>query len=121
VFLELWMPINKKLWSDSFCLFMAGMDFVIFAMFLWVLDGLKAKWRVQPLLVFGKNALAIYMVSELVSALLYRFSLHERIFRIGFEGLAAPATASLLYAIAYLAVMYGLGWLLYRKQWFLKI
>jgi predicted acyltransferase len=126
VFFELWMPINKKLWTDSFCLFMAGMDFVIFAMFLWVLDGLKAKWSVQPLLVFGKNALAIYMVSELVSALLYRIqaggvSLHERIFRIGFEGLASPATASLLYAMAYLAVMFGLGWVLNRKQWFLKI
>ena len=126
VFLELWMPINKKLWTDSFCLFMAGMDFVIFAMFLWVLDGLKAKWRVQPLLVFGKNALAIYMVSELVSALLYRIhaggvSLHEWIFRIGFEGLASPATASLLYAIAYLAVMYGMAWFLNKRQWFLKI
>jgi predicted acyltransferase len=126
VFLELWMPINKKLWTDPFCLLMAGMDFVIFAMFLWVLDGLKAKWRVQPLLVFGKNALAIYMVSELVSALLYRIhaggvSLHEWIFRIGFEGLGSPATSSLLYAIAYLAVMFGLGWFLNRKQWFLKI
>ena len=126
VFLSLWMPINKKLWTDSFCLFMAGMDFVIFAMFLWVLDGLKAKWRVRPLLVFGKNALAIYMVSELVSALLYRIhaggiSLHEWIFRIVFEGVGSPATSSLLYAVAYLAVMYGLGWLLDRKRWYLKI
>src|SRR5208283_3288299 len=23
-----WLPINKKLWTDSFCLFMAGLDFV---------------------------------------------------------------------------------------------
>ncbi|GGA54860.1 membrane protein [Edaphobacter acidisoli] len=126
VFLELWMPINKKLWTDSFCLFMAGMDFVIFAMFLWCLDGVKVKWRIAPLLAFGKNALAIYMVSELLSAVLYSVpaggvSLHERIFHATFEGLARPATSSLMYAIAYMMLMYFLAWFMDKKQWYVKI
>ena len=34
-----WLPINKKLWSDSFSLFMAGLDFVMFAIFVWLVDG----------------------------------------------------------------------------------
>lgn len=125
-FLAQWMPINKKLWTDSFCLFMAGMDFVIFAMFLWGLDGLKLRWKIQPLLVFGKNALAIYMVSELLSAVLYSvhvrgLSMHAWIFRTGFEGLGSPATSSLLYALAYLTAMYGLAWFMDRKQWIVKV
>lgn len=126
VFLEQWMPINKKLWTDSFCLFMAGMDFVIFAMFLWCLDDLKVRWRIGPLLAFGKNALAIYMVSELLSAVLYSIraggiSLHERIFHSAFEGIGSPATASLLYAMAYLLMMFGLAWFMDKNRWYVKI
>lgn len=126
VFLEAWMPINKKLWTVPFCLFMAGMDFVIFAMFLWCLDGLKVRWRIGPLLAFGKNALVIYMVSELLSAVLYSIrvgsiSVHERIFRAIFEGLGQPATSSLMYALTYLALMYGLAWVMDKKRWYVKI
>lgn len=124
--LSLWMPINKKLWTDSFCLFMAGMDFVIFAMFLWGLDGLHLRWKIKPLLAFGKNALAIYMVSELLSAILYSVqvrgaSVHEWIFRTGFAGVGAPATSSLLYASTYLVAMYTLAWFMDRKQWIVKV
>lgn len=36
---NVWLPINKKLWTDSFALFMAGLDFVMFAMLLWFVDG----------------------------------------------------------------------------------
>ena len=35
-----WLPINKKLWTDSFSLFMAGLDFIVFAIFAWFIDGL---------------------------------------------------------------------------------
>jgi predicted acyltransferase len=33
---NIWLPINKKLWTHSFSLFMAGLDFVLLAAFLWV-------------------------------------------------------------------------------------
>ena len=38
-----WLPINKKLWTDSFSLFMAGLDFTVFAIFAWLIDG--QGWR----------------------------------------------------------------------------
>ena len=87
---------------------------------------MKVRWRIGPLLAFGKNALAIYMVSELLSAVLYSvhaggISVHERIFRSAFSGLGAPATASLLYAMAYLMMMYGLAWFMDRRRWYVKI
>lgn len=37
---NLWLPINKKLWTDSFTLFMAGLDFLMFGGLLWLVDGL---------------------------------------------------------------------------------
>jgi predicted acyltransferase len=121
-----WMPINKKLWTDSFCLFMAGLDFVVFALFLWLVD-IRA-WRkpVQPMVVFGMNAIAIYLASEFTAEILdyghFRsLSLQQYIYRNFFAALASPANASLLYSLAFTGAMYGIAWALYRRRWFLKI
>ena len=36
--LATWMPINKKLWTDSFCLFMGGLAAITFASCYWMID-----------------------------------------------------------------------------------
>ncbi len=59
-----WMPINKKLWTDSFCLFMAGLDCAAYAIFVCLVDGLGWRTAVRPLKILGMNAIAIYMLSE---------------------------------------------------------
>src|SRR5215212_3410459 len=61
-----WLPINKKLWTTSFALFMAGLDFVLLAGFAWVVDGLGWRKPVRPFVILGMNAIAIYMISELL-------------------------------------------------------
>lgn len=120
-----WMPINKKLWTDSFCLFMAGMDFVLFGLLFWLVDGLQLRrWITLPL-AFGQNALAIYVISEVSGALMWSFprgrSLHAMIFDAVFAPLAPPRTASLLYAVAFLTVLSMIAWVLYRRRWIVKI
>ena len=116
-----WLPINKKLWTDSFCLFMAGLDFVVFAIFLWLVDGQGWRRAVQPLVIFGVNPIALYMVSEGLAELLDGLSLQRSIYQTVFVPLASPAVASLLYSIAFVAVIYAVACLLYRKRWFLRV
>jgi predicted acyltransferase len=105
---------------------MAGLDFVVFALFLWLVD-IRA-WRkpVQPMVVFGMNAIAIYLASEFTAEILdyghFRsLSLQQYIYRNFFAALASPANASLLYSLAFTGAMYGIAWALYRRRWFLKI
>src|SRR5271166_4688330 len=50
---NVWLPINKKLWTSSFSLFMAGLDFVVFAICLWLVDGCGFKRAVKPLAIMG--------------------------------------------------------------------
>jgi predicted acyltransferase len=125
-----WLPINKHLWTDSFTLFMAGLDFIVFAGFVWCVDGLGYKRIVKPLVIMGMNAITIYMASELLATVLSAIhltsgessiSLHHWIFATIFAPLASPANASLLYALAYTGLMYLLAYALYRKRWFLKV
>lgn len=98
----LWMPINKKLWTDSFCLFMAGLDFVVYAGFAWVIDGLGWRKPVKPLVILGMNAIAIYLVSEFAAEILgaFRWSsaggpvwLQQYLYRSLFVPLGSPSAA----------------------------
>jgi predicted acyltransferase len=118
---DIWLPINKKLWTSSFSLFMAGLDFVIFAMFVWLVDGLGYQRYVKPLVIMGMNAIAVYMASELLSEFLDHMGFHKWIYGTFFAPLASPYNASLLWALAYTLLMYLLAYGMYRRKWFLKV
>ena len=114
-----WMPINKKLWSDSFCLFMAGLDFTACAAFVWVIDGLGWKRPFQPAVIFGMNAITIYLASEFGAELIE--GVQKGIFRTVFAPLASPANASLMYSLAFTASMYLIAYIMYRQRWFIRV
>jgi predicted acyltransferase len=126
--LNVWIPINKKLWSGSFTLAMAGLDFVVLAAFLWFVDERGYKRVVKPLLIVGMNSIAVYLASEVVAELLDDIhagnqgtSLHELIYSRFFAPLGAVESASLLWALSFTFVMYLLAYLLYKKSWFWRI
>lgn len=121
-----WMPINKKLWTVSFCLLMAGIDFTVFSILLWWIDGKQKRQGLQPFLAFGQNALAVYFTSEAIGALLWGLptpgnSVHQQLFSLLFAPLAAPRNASLLFAMVWLILIYLFAEVLYRRRWFIKL
>jgi predicted acyltransferase len=127
---NIWLPINKKLWTDSFTLFMAGLDFVMFAGMLWLVDGLGWRRVVKPLVIMGSNAILVYLASEFLDEALGwvhwaspagRISLRGWIYTHIFAGLGGPYNASLFFAIAYVLVLYLFAWFLYRRGWFVRV
>jgi predicted acyltransferase len=118
---DIWMPINKKLWSDSFSIFMAGLDFVLFASFVWLIDGQGYRRIVKPLTIMGMNAIAVYMLSELLSETLDLVGFHEWIYNNFYSQIASPANASLLFAMSFVGVMYLFAWVLYKRGWFWRV
>ena len=123
---DIWLPINKKLWTSSFALFMAGLDFVLLASFIWLIDHLGYQRYVKPLFIMGMNAIAVYMASELVEETLGwihvgDISLRSWIYRTLFAPLASPINASLLYAVSYTLLMFLLAYGMYRRKWFIRV
>ncbi len=118
---NIWLPINKKLWTVSFALLMAGIDFIILPAFLWLIDEKGVKKPIEPFLITGMNAITIYMASEFLSEFLDATNLHDHIYNRVFAPLASPVNASLLWALAFTALMYLLAYLLYRRRWFFRI
>ena len=117
-----WMPINKKLWTSSFSLFMAGLDFLLFATSVWLVYGLGWRRPVRPFVVLGMNAIAVYMASELVEGSLITFNWKRPFYEAVFAPLPVSAyNASLLYALALLGLMFLIAYAMHRRGWFLRV
>jgi len=127
---DIWLPINKKLWTSSFALFMAGLDFVLLAGFVYLVDGKGYKRIVRPAVIMGMNAITIYMLSELLAVALFSIkwgqgaaatTLQSWLYRTCFAPLASPYNAALLWAVAFTLLMYLAAYGMYKKKWFVRI
>jgi predicted acyltransferase len=127
-------PINKKLWTSSYVLYAGGWSLLLLALSIWTVDVLGAKRteaanrrRFLPLLVFGTNAIAAYVFSELLPGALNL--MHPRpgvsFTRWVYVGILSAIpdapVASMVYCIAFVSVCWVAIYLLYRRRIFLKI
>lgn len=126
------MPINKNLWTPSYTLFTGGWALCGFAAFYWLMDGapqprlrLAAARLLLPLVVYGRNALFLFVVSGLLARLLLHFQAGDgRSFKQALyapiQSLPlAPRDASLLWALAFQALMFALAWWMWKRRWFI--
>jgi predicted acyltransferase len=136
--LSYWMPIIKKLWTDSYSIFMAGMALNIFAICYWLIDVKGHKKWAKPFAIYGTNAITIFVLTGLLGRIstivrvgndnghpiLLKTWLFNHL-KAGFSTVAVPlATAknsSLVYALMYVALMYAVAWTMYRRKWFVRL
>jgi len=121
-------PLNKNLWTSSYVVFTAGFALVVLASCYWLVDlrG-RRKWA-APLVVFGVNPIAAYVLSSLAARALVwkpagtaKISMKTWIWERIFEPLGPPLWASLAFAVAYVLVWWALMGILYRRRIYLKV
>jgi predicted acyltransferase len=125
------LPLNKSLWTSSFVVYTAGLALCFLAGCYWLVDleGYR-KWS-TPFLIFGSNAIALFVGSTIVGKTLdivelsapndQTIFLQEKIFNVVFLPLADAFSASFLYAISFVLISLLLMWQLYRKKIFIKV
>jgi len=74
---NLGFPINKKLWTSSFVLHTVGLDCMLLAWVIYLLDFLGKTKGIYFFQVFGRNPLTIYLFSELFIVVLYITSIGD--------------------------------------------
>ncbi|MBI2686449.1 MAG: DUF5009 domain-containing protein [Acidobacteria bacterium] len=114
------LPINKKLWTSTFSLFMAGLDFASFGALLWLIDGRGLVAPFRPFVVMGMNAIALYLSSEFLDTIMNFMHWKQPIYETIFVPLASPINASLLFSIAYVLLHMGLAYFLYSRKLFFR-
>lgn len=119
--LSLVMPLNKRIWSPSYTLACCGMASIVLGGLMYITDEKGIKGWTWPFLVFGTNALFLYVLSE-VLAIVFS-STHFNAIAYGWiNGLiAAPKWASLTYAILFVLLCWLAGYPLYKKKIYIKI
>ena len=129
--LDMWLPINKNLWTSSYSIFMTGWALVCLATFYWLIDVKGCTRWATPSVTYGLNAIAVFVLSGIVGRLLNlikilqpdgsSLSLQPYIFQHIYLPIASPINASLLYAISFILVMYLVVWVMWKRRWFIKI
>jgi len=125
---NVWLPINKKLWTSSYVLLTTGFALVSLAFCYWLFDMKRRKGPISKFFViYGMNAIAAYVLAELLAIGLsvipagQGMSLQDYIYQLVFMPLASPPNASLLFATTFTFVCWLPMWLLYRNRVFIKI
>lgn len=123
-------PINKALWTSSYVFFTGGLALQFLALCYFVVDIKKyQKWS-KPFVVFGVNAIALFVGTAVMARLLgliklpwgsETISLQGWIFQKLFLPLASPTNASLAYAVVFILLWLGLMWILYARKIFIKV
>jgi len=127
----LWFPLNKNMWTSSFVLVAGGYALALMTVAFWAVEqkGWRTGWT-WIWLVFGSNAIAAYMFSELLPGVLHNvhfvsggkqtnvisFVLDHAFTHIPDQGWAAFA-----YSVSFTAVCFLPVWALYRRRVFLKV
>lgn len=128
---NLLFPINKSLWTSSYVMFTTGIALQFLGFCYWLVDVKEYKKWAKPFVIFGVNALALFVFSGLLSRIFSLIkttrmngnqgNLQTWIFEHLFLSWASPINASLAYALTYILFWLLLMWLLYRKRIYIKV
>jgi predicted acyltransferase len=125
------LPINKSLWTGSYAVLMAGLASICLAAIYWITE-IRGNIRwIKPFAVFGRNAIAVYVLAGIVARLLNArkvagpggdpVTLKSWIYRYLFASWLDGPAASLAFAIAFIVLMYICILPLHRKRIYIKI
>jgi len=128
---NLLLPINKSLWTSSYCVFMAGLASICLGIIYYMVDVRGWKKWTQPARIFGMNAIAVYVLAGSTVRLLHLIKFPDAdgntitakawIYKNLFASWLGDLNASLAFAIVFIIVMYLCMLPLYRKKIFIKI
>ncbi len=140
--MDVWLPINKNLWTSSYSVFMAGMAMTCFGVCYWLIDVQDLRKWAKPFAIYGMNAITVFVVSGVLGRISLAIKvtnaagqkvalkafLYDKLFGAFaspdtapfFGFLASPRNASLMWALMYVTMLYLVAYGMYRRKWFVR-
>ena len=118
-------PINKKLWTGSYVFLTVGIDCVLLAALVYLIDFLKITRFNYFFEVFGRNPLFIYLLSEIGAILLWFIpigdqALYSWLFQNIFKH-AGMYFGAFLFAISFMLFCWLIGYVLDKKKIYVRV
>ena len=123
-------PINKKIWTSSYVVFTGGQALSMLALFYWLIDVRGYVRWAHPFVIYGMNAIAIYVLSGMLANLFSVItvstadgpeSLGTFLYETVFAGIGPAEFSSMLFAVTWIAVLFLIAWWMYRRELFIKV
>ncbi len=128
---EIWMPINKQLWTSSYVFYTTGLALHFLAISYWVIDIKGYTKFTKPFVIYGSNSILAFFGSGMMAKTLYMWTFTgaggSEISVKGFmyESILRPIggdwIGSLLHPIFYILLWLAILTWFYRKKIFIKI
>jgi len=127
---NLYLPINKSLWTSSYSVLMAGVASIVLAICYYLIDVKGYKKITKPFVIFGMNAIAMFVLSIFIAKFLYIIkivredgiiSLQGYVYNEFYQAVFGNYLGSFLFAVTLILILYLVAWLLYRKKVFIKV
>lgn len=119
-------PLNENIWTSSFVLFTSGLASMTLAASIFVVDILNYRNGAQFGVIYGSNAIAIYVLADIFAIFFYGIkpggsSLNEHFFNFFTSIGGAPKFVSMIYALIYVGILFIPAYLLYKRKIFIKL
>jgi predicted acyltransferase len=114
-------PVIKKIWTSSFVLYTSGWAMILFGSLYWLTDIQMVRKGIRPWLIFGSNAIAVYVLADLFETLFLKSGLHD----LAFDGMlntgVDPRAASLAWALFSVFACFLVARWMYVRKIFIKL
>jgi predicted acyltransferase len=128
---DIWLPINKNLWTSSYTVLMAGLALQTLGILYYYVDVKGNQKGIQPFLVYGTNAITVFVLAGILAKLSWEIKLTSSdgtmitlktwIYETLYSSWLPDYWASFAYAAGYIIFLYLLMLILYKKRIFIKI
>lgn len=123
-------PINKKIWSPTFVLTTTGFAAQLLGILIWIIDiNKRSKWS-RFFHSFGINPLFIYVLAGVLAnifgnvKIMYAgepITLKGFAYSVMIQPWAGDYFGSLVYALLFVTICWAAGYILYKKEIYIKI
>lgn len=123
---DLAFPINKKIWTSPYVLLTVGLDLIVLGFLVLVIEVQKFNKWTYPLEVFGRNPLILYVFSWIVIGIFHAIpvgegSLKDLVYASLFTSWLGPKLASFAFALAYMMLIWCIGYLMDKRKIYIKV
>jgi len=119
------------LWTVSYVIIMDGLAIIMIVLSSYLIDVKKMDFWIKPAIVFGSNALVVFVGSGIIGRLMIMLkttnaegnivSIKTALYSGFYVPLAGELNGSLLFAITNILFWLAILWYLYSKKIFVKI
>lgn len=119
-------PINKKIWTSPYVLLTIGLDLILIALLIFIIEIRHLTAWTYFFQAFGRNPLILYVFSGVLISIFYMIpfgenSLKDWLYTNLFSNWLNPKNASFLFSIAYMLLIWLIGYGMDRRKIYIRV